>query len=40
MSKLPQDFLKRIVSNPLFGTDLVKALDEIPPISVRKNPNK
>ena len=40
MSKLPQDFLNRIVSNPLFGTDLVKALDEIPPISVRNNPFK
>jgi len=40
MSKLPQDFLNRIVANPLFGEKLASALDETPPISVRINPEK
>ena len=40
MSKLPQDFLNRIEANPLFGNQLAKALEEVPPISVRLNPRK
>ena len=40
MSKLPQDFLNRITTNPLFAENLASALDETPPISVRINPEK
>lgn len=40
MSKLPQDFLNRIIANPLFGEKLASALDESPPISLRINPKK
>ena len=40
MSKLPQDFLNRIVANPLFGEKLASALDESPPISLRINSEK
>lgn len=40
MSKLPQDFLNRVVANPLFGEKLVAALDEAPPISLRINSEK
>lgn len=40
MSKLPQDFLNRVVANPLFGEKLVATLDEAPPISLRINSEK